>query len=172
MARSLDQIMAFARLGETTEFLGEGADAAAFAVPSGIAPDSAKAVQALAAFTGSSWLIVDGYNVAFHVDAVQSPTPESRDRVMVGMADLRARAAGELRITVVWDSAEEETVGRSSGGVERVFVADADEEVRQLSAIGRTNVVVVSSDREVQHGVAPGTVVLWSEALVRWMQTR
>ena len=77
-----------------------------------------------------------------------------------------------MRITVVWDSTEDATEAPTATGIERKFVADADEEVRRLSHEATGDVVVISTDREVHAGVAPGTLVLWSEALAEWLRAR
>ena len=143
-----------------------------FALPPGITPDSAAAIGFLIDRAEPVWIIVDGYNASFHVDGVGFATPAARTRVTNGLAGLRARASGPMRITVVWDSTEEETEGPTATGIERKFVADADEEVRRLSHEANGDVVVISTDREVHSGVAPGTLVLWSEALAEWLRAR
>lgn len=178
LGRQLDRMMATARPdpaaggGAGQSGLTEDSTPGVFALPRGITPDSAAAIGFLANRSEPTWIIVDGYNASFHVDGVGFATPAARTRVINGLAGLRARASGQMRITVVWDSTEEETEGPTATGVERKFVADADEEVRRLSHEANGDVVVISTDREVHAGVAPGTLVLWSEAVADWLRSR
>lgn len=179
LGRHLDRMMATARpdpaLGGgfgSQAGLSDGPMPGHFALPRGITPDSAAAIGFLADRAEPVWIIVDGYNASFHVDGVGFATPAARTRVTNGLAGLRARASAPMRITVVWDSTEEETEGPTAAGIERKFVADADEEVRRLSHEANGDVVVISTDREVHAGVAPGTLVLWSEALAEWLRAR
>ncbi len=141
-------------------------------LPQGITPDSAAAIGYLLGRSRPTWVIVDGYNVSFHIDGAGFSTPAARARVANGLGGMGLRASAPMRITVVWDSTEEGTEGPAAAGVERKFVADADEEVRRLSKQGRGDVVVISTDREIHSGVAPGTLVLWSEAFAEWLRTR
>lgn len=181
LARELDRIMVTARpdavLATETVIGSQGGVTQAppgdeLRLPRGITPDSAAAIDHLLGRSPPTWVIVDGYNVSFHVDGAGFSTPTARARVANGLAGMVARAAGPMRITVVWDSTEEATEGPAAAGVERRFVADADEEVRRLSKQGKGDVVVISTDREVHSGVAPGTLVLWSEAFAEWFRTR
>jgi hypothetical protein len=180
LARQLDRLMIMSRpdapvaSGAIGDIPNRPTDPAAdeLQLPRGITPDSAAAIGYLLGRSRPTWVIVDGYNVSFHVDGAGFSTPTARTRVANGLASLGARASSPMRITVVWDSTEEATEGPAAAGVERKFVADADEEVRRLSKQGRGDVVVISTDREVHSGVAPGTLVLWSEAFAEWLRTR
>lgn len=181
LARELDRLMVTARpdavlpTEASTGSQGETTRATSgdeLRLPQGITPDSAAAIGYLLGRSRPTWVIVDGYNVSFHVDGAGFSTPAARARVANGLAGMGLRAAAPMRITVVWDSTEETTEGPAASGVERKFVADADEEVRRLSKQGRGDVVVISTDREIHSGVAPGTLVLWSEAFAEWLRTR
>ncbi|MDH5503091.1 MAG: hypothetical protein OEY98_03585 [Acidimicrobiia bacterium] len=179
LGRQLDRMMANARPdpaigGVPVRQAGpsDGPTPGVFELPRGLTPDSAAAIGFLVDRSEPVWVIVDGYNASFHVDGVGFATPAARTRVTNGLAGLRARASGPMRITVVWDSTEDETEAPTATGIERKFVADADEEVRRLSHEATGDVVVISTDREVHAGVAPGTLVLWSEALADWLRAR
>ncbi len=175
LAQTLDRIAVTARpdaqIGEIERAV-EPAAVTGLALPLGVGPDSAAAVTYLSQRTEPTWVIVDGYNASFHVDAIGFATKVARSRVRAGLASLRNRAAGRMRVTVVWDSAEDPSDGPSDGGIEQRFVADADEEVRRLSREATGDAVVISTDREVHAGVAAGTLVLWSEALAAWLRDR
>lgn len=122
-------------------------------------------------------LIVDGYNVT------KTGWPEltltgQRDRLVSGLAALVARVGAET--TVVFDAAELEVRPPVTAprGVKVMFSAPgviADDLIRDLvdaEPAGRP-VVVVSSDREVQHDVrARGFRAVESLALVRLLATR
>lgn len=175
LAQTLDRIAVTARpdarIGEM-ERVVELASATGLVLPLGVGPDSAAAFTYLLERTEPTWVIVDGYNASFHVDAVGFATKVARSKVSAGLASLRNRAAGRMRVTVVWDSAEDSSDGPVEGGIEHKFVPDADEEVRRLSREGTGDVVVISTDREVHAGVAAGTLVLWSEAFASWLRDR
>ncbi|MBK5268690.1 MAG: hypothetical protein JJE47_14810 [Acidimicrobiia bacterium] len=181
LARELDRLMVTARpdavLATDASIASQGGTTQAttgdeLRLPQGITPDSAAAIGYLLGRSQPTWVIVDGYNVSFHVDGAGFSTPTARAKVAYGLAGMGLRASGPMRITVVWDSTEEATEGPAASGVERKFVADADEEVRRLSKQRQGDVVVISTDREIHSGVAPGTLVLWSEAFAEWLRTR
>jgi predicted RNA-binding protein with PIN domain len=123
---------------------------------------------------GAFSLIVDGYNVLFHLDRGDFSTGRARQRLAQQLGRLK-REAGTARVIVVYDSAL--PGGRrarpTAGGVEVRFAEEgrlADEEVILLAGELTGAVVVVSSDREVREGAeAAGALALWSEALVGWI---
>lgn len=146
----------------------------AFRLPHGVGPDSAAAVRWLASRTEPFIVVVDGYNLLFHLDPGEFTTGTARR----ALADLMARFAraseAVLRVVVVFDSAL--TGERQSRPVdERVEMRfapsdrSADEEIVALAGEIAGDVVVVSSDREVIDGAdAAGALPLWSEAFVAW----
>jgi predicted RNA-binding protein with PIN domain len=146
----------------------------AFRLPHGVGPDSGAAVRWLAARTEPFTVVVDGYNLLFHLDPGEFTTGTARR----GLADLMARFAraadGVRRVLVVFDSAL--TGERRSRPVdERVEMRfapsdrSADEEIVMLAQELAGDVVVVSSDREVIDGAdSAGALPLWSEAFVAW----
>ena len=145
------------------------------ALPAGVAPDSPDAVAWLVGSAGAFSLIVDGYNVAFHLDRGDFSTGRARQRLAQELGRLK-REAGTARVIVVYDSAL--PGGRrprpTAGGVEVRFAEEdrlADEEVILLAGEVTGSVVVVSSDREVREGAeTAGALALWSEALVGWIE--
>ncbi len=175
LARQLDRFAAAALpdavVIHTTSTLGSPPVADVLSLPPGIAPDAPSAIDYLLTRVEPMWVIVDGYNVSYHLDAAGFSTPAARTKVANGLTRLRARATGKIRVTIVWDSSEQATEGPAVAGIERKFVPDADEEVRRLSHEANGLVVVISTDREVHAGVASGTLVLWSEAFADWMKS-
>lgn len=178
MARTLDQMAAGVRAVRRTKEL-QSADASGsgrdrFALPAGLAPDSLDAVTWLVASAGPFSLVVDGYNVLFHLDRGDFSTGRARQRLAHELGRLK-REAGTARVIVVYDSTL--PGGRrarpTAAGVEIRFAEEdrlADEEVIVLAGELTGAVVVVSSDREVREGAeAAGALVLWSEALVGWI---
>lgn len=143
-------------------------DEVTMVVPVGVSPDSEEVVDTILARVDPTWLIVDGYNLSFHINPDGFTGTEGRKRVTDAMYGLQHRAVGKLKITVVWDSDQQNVLDDAS--VEAVFVADADEEVRRLSKLGEGPTVVVSSDKEVQDGVGKGVLVVWSEAVAGWIR--
>lgn len=175
LARQLDRFAAAALpdavVTHATSTRGDSPAADELSLPPGIAPDAPAAIDYLLTRVAPLWVIVDGYNVSYHLDAAGFSTPAARTKVANGLTSLRARAAGKIRVTIVWDSSEEATDGPAVAGIERKFVPDADEEVRRLSREATGPVVVISTDREVHAGVASGTLVLWSEAFADWVKS-
>lgn len=176
MARLLDLMAAAAPHRAAAEQPAGGArsDGPAFELPPGVRPDSREAIEWLAAGEDPITVIVDGYNVLYTVDPGSFTTRRSREALAGHLARLR-RSAGTARIAVVYDSnlpgdREERTL---PGGVELHFSEEdrlADDEIVDLVAAARGNVVVVTSDRDLrERSEAHGAMALWSEALVDWM---
>jgi len=179
MARTLDHMAAGVRPPRSLPKPQHGqtasaSDLARLALPAGVAPDSPDAVTWLVGSAGVFSLIVDGYNVLFHLDRGDFSTGRARQRLAQELGRLK-REAGTARVIVVYDSAL--PGGRrarpTAGGVEVRFAEEdrlADEEVILLAGDLTGSVVVVSSDREVREGAeSAGALALWSEALVGWI---
>lgn len=144
-----------------------------FALPAGIAPDTAEAIEALPD-VGTELIIVDGYNLAGSVMGGRVFGREGRDRVEAIATALRRRSgAGVL---VVYDAADVEgRTGVETGmGVESVFTSDrsADDEIVDIVAATDARTVVVTNDRDLRERcTAHGAIVVWSDAVRSWSNT-
>jgi predicted RNA-binding protein with PIN domain len=174
LARMLDlQTGAFGR--DLTEPPPAAPAKPAIRLPAGVRPDSSDAMRWLLSLEQPVVVVVDGYNAQFHMDPGDFTSGAARRNLIDALKRLRTAAAAPHRIVVVFDStlpgARE---ARSAiGGVEVRFAEDdriADEEIIEAAA-ELDEVVVISSDRAVRDGAdAKGAVVLWSEALVGWLE--
>ena len=144
-------------------------------LPRGMAPDDRSAIEWLLTLDRSFALLVDGYNVAYHVDRARFNSPEIRRRLENDLARLRGLARGRPRVMVVYDSAQsgDTTSDSLAGGVEVRFTSaghTADDELGKLAADLGASAVVVSSDRNVrEQAQESGSLGLWSEALAGWI---
>jgi len=147
-------------------------DREVLALPAGIAPDRADAVEWLLASGIPQVWIVDGHNLAHRLDPTRFTQPELRSEIADVFTALRRHSAGPLRAVIVFDTGA--PVGdqvQASPGVDLIFVGDADSEVVVLAGVHGGESVVVSSDREVRLGAAEsGAVVIWSEAIVDFLR--
>jgi len=138
-------------------------------LPAGVSPDGRASIEWLLAWTGAFTMVVDGYNAAFHRAGEAYATADARAALVVRLGHLRKAASGTIRVIVVFDSEHGDGDPGVPGPVEVRWDVDADEAVRQLARTVDGDVVVVSSDREVQQGAErAGALVIWSEALASW----
>lgn len=142
-------------------------------VPSGIRPDSAAAIDALAGVDGVT-VLIDGHNVLGVVDPSTMATGRARRGLVANLGRL-TRHLGDSAIEIVFDSDLEEgrpqTVS-ATGIVVRFAQGDliADDVIVERAGHLRQTAVVVSDDREVRDRCAGyGATVLWSQALVAWL---
>lgn len=146
-----------------------------FDLPLGTPPDDPAAIEWLLAVERDFLLLVDGYNVAFHLDRIRFNTPDIRRRLEKDLARLKGLARGRPRVALVYDSDQsgDTTRGPGPAGIEIRFTStghSADDEILALAAQHGTATVVVSSDRRVREGAqSSGSLGLWSEALAGWM---
>ena len=144
-------------------------------LPRGTAPDDRSAIEWLLTLDRPFALLVDGYNLAFHVDPARFNSAEIRRRLENDLVRLRGLARGRPRVTVVYDSAQsgDTTSDCLAGGVEIRFTNSghsADDELVELAADLGASAVVVSSDRTVrERAQESGSLGLWSEALAGWI---
>lgn len=144
-------------------------------LPRGMAPDDRSAIEWLLTLDRSFAVLVDGYNVAYHVDRARFNTPEIRRRLENDLARFKGLARGRPGVTVVYDSAQsgDTTSDSLAGGVEVRFTSSghtADDELVALAADLGASAVVVSSDRTVrERAQESGSLGLWSEALAGWI---
>ncbi len=170
MAKMLDEVMVAMRPRSTSGDAVAGSPEA-LVIPDGIRPDQADAITWMLQQERPVTLVVDGYNVAYLLDASRYSTPELRERVRDGLNRLRRLAKGPLPVVLVFDSKEESC--KIPGPVETRFVPVADDEVVRLAAELSGDVIVVSTDREVrERAELNGAIALWSDALVGWMRGR
>lgn len=152
--------------------------AAPLALPLGVNPSDPAAVEWLLALDRSFSLLVDGYNVGFHVDNDRFHTPVIRNRLETYLTLFKNLARGRPRVTVVYDSCHsgDTTVDFLGGEIEVMFTSagrTADDELVSIAAEQREAAVVVSSDKEVQKGAGRwGALVLFSESLAGWILGR
>ena len=144
-------------------------------LPAGVAPDSPRAVEWLIGLDRPFALLVDGYNVTAKMyPADRFSRPEIRDRLQNDLGELKVRARGRPRITVVWDSgrATETSAETLPNGIEVRYTREgwkADDELIDLAGGLGASAAVVSSDREVrEQAQRAGSLGLWSEALAAW----
>ena len=145
-------------------------------LPEGIPPDGRAAVDWLLTLDRDFVLLVDGYNVGYHLDRTGFNTPVIRNRIENDLARLKNLALGRPRVILVYDSDQAGVTTRDSSrpsGIEIRFTTaehSADDEVLALAAeFGEA--VVVSSDRRVREGAqSSGSLGLWSEALAGWIR--
>lgn len=168
LARIIDDLAAAARPDAVAEEV-VASERQLIALPNGVSPDNPAAIDWLLARTSSTVLVVDGYNVTWQVDGSTFSSNRARQDLVTRLGQLKHRAKGPVRVVAVFDSQFGTIVPVLGSAVEVVFAEDADEEVRRLAKKASGDVVVISSDREVQDGSqAGGTLVLWSEAFTRW----
>lgn len=143
------------------------------AIAPGTRPDSADAIDWLLGIELPVTVLVDGYNVQFHIDREEFMSGAARRQLIGVIERLRRKARAPHRFVIVYDSTlpGDRDARTSTGGVEIRFAEAeriADEEIIELA--GELNrVVVISSDREVREGSEDaGAAVLWSEALEAW----
>ncbi|MDE0352573.1 MAG: NYN domain-containing protein [bacterium] len=144
-------------------------------LPAGVAPYSPQAVEWLIELDRPFALLVDGYNVTAKMyPPDRFSRPEIRDRLQNDLAELKVRARGRPRITVVWDSgrASETSAETLPNGIEVRYTREgwkADDELIDLAGGLGASAAVVSSDREVrEQAQRAGSLGLWSEALATW----
>jgi hypothetical protein len=169
LASILDQLAAAATVRVVPERPETVDSPPRLALPSGVRPDDAAAVEWLLGQPEPFLMIVDGYNLAH-----QWIPQLARDDLNHQLARLRRLANAPVRLVVVYDSGL--TGGGQSGpgpgGIDVRFTDEgtiADREIMDRAAATEGNVVVVSSDREVREG-SPGALCLWSQAVREWFR--
>jgi hypothetical protein len=177
VARQLDLMAASVphRAGEEAPAAGapSAGDSAPFRLPAGIAPDRAESVQWLLDQDGVG-VIVDGYNLLFHLEPGEFTTSKARRNLGDLMGRFVRNAHGDVSVVIVFDSTlpgARDTKWAGPGVVVRYAEAGtlADEEVVRLAAASPRPVAVISSDREVREDAgAVGALALWSEAFVEY----
>jgi len=176
LGRYLDRLVAavdpYRDRGEPAPSLPGGGEAV-FRLPAGINPDTAAAVEALAASPAPLVVIVDGYNVLGSIDATRMATSSAR-RELLGLLGRLLRFLGNGRVVAVFDSALSD--GRASvkdaAGVEVCFTSAgliADDLIVEMAGELGRGTVVISDDRDLrERSEEHGAVVLWSQALIAW----
>ncbi len=178
LARKLDReaLLRRRRVAGGRDVAAPDTAARPLALPPGVRPDAAEAIDWLLTVDDPVVVVVDGYNVSFHLQGEAFSSPRARERLNQGLAVLARRGHSVLRISVVYDSslAEGREPGLGPKGVTVLFAPRdrlADEEIVALVAGSGVPAVVISSDREVRDmATEAGAVALWGEALAGWMQ--
>lgn len=156
---------------ETTTSIEESLD-----LPAGISPDDRPAIEWLLTIERGFVLLVDGYNVGYHLDESRFNSPDIRRWLENDLARLKNLAQGRPRVVLVYDSGQTGVTTRDPGpsGIEILFTCtghSADDEILALAADLGTAAVVVSSDRRVREGAEEsGSLGLWSESLAAWIR--
>ena len=144
------------------------------ALPAGVAPDSAAAIDALRAVSGPLTVLVDGHNMLGVLGTANLAEAGARRHLVNRLGRLRAALNGR-DVVVVFDSSLDEGRGgyRSDVGVEVAFAVGpmtADDEIVRLAGVV-TGPVVVSDDREVrERSFQSGALTLWARALIDWLE--
>lgn len=171
LARDLDRLERMARPYRRPEgVVPEDAPPAPFALPSGVPPDSAEAVDAVVD-AEVDLIVLDGYNLAGTILTGAFHGRAGRERVAQVATMLRRRSGA--RVVVVYDAVDVEgRAGRRSDlGIEVVFAQDrtADDEIVSLVAAAAAATVVVTNDRELrERSAGQGAVAIWSDAVAAW----
>jgi len=172
LARHLDDLMTQVRRGPA-----DGADDTGQvdrpALPAGVRPDAAEAIDALVRIPGPIGVIVDGYNAGLAMG--EGAPSEVRSRLEDVLRRLGTLGGPGMTVTVVWDSRVEEPSPRRPDALDVRFAppgTPADDVVVSLAAV-TTRCVVITNDREVrERAEARGALALWSDALVAWARRR
>jgi predicted RNA-binding protein with PIN domain len=178
LARHLDELAAAAEPPPKSVEPQTGAhEVPGLSVPVGISPDASVSVEWLVRQPAAFTLIVDGYNVTFHLDRARFHTALLRDRLNGELAKLQRISTGKVRVIVVYDSSQGKTDEPAAPGPVEVRFTEpdvlADQEILSLVPQLEGALVVVSSDRVVREGAEEhGALGLWSEALADWIRGR
>jgi hypothetical protein len=176
-ARELDQLVAqtggfnVSRSTSETDATGELAQGA-LSLPLGLRPDDKAAVSWLLDHAADSRWVIDGYNLSFALGKAMDDPAMARREVEQRLSKLARRAAGGS-LLLVFDSAQEGERAVRAGRLIDVFFApsfqSADDVIVERAADPGT--IVVSNDRELrERSEARGALVLWSDALVAWLE--
>jgi hypothetical protein len=175
LARYLDRLAdvvdPYRELAATPRPVTSGEEA--FALPSGISPDRAVAIEALARSPVPLAVIVDGYNVLGCIDATRMATGAAR-RNLITMLGRLLRSLGKGRVVVVFDSAlsDGRAATRGDSGIEVRFAEGgliADDVIVAMAEDLGARAIVISDDRDLrERSERHGATGLWSQALVSW----
>jgi predicted RNA-binding protein with PIN domain len=143
------------------------------ALPGGVSPESADALNALLAQKPDT-VLIDGYNVVGAVSDALIGSRPGRDDV-VARAEAVKRRSPDTEVIVVFDAAQSGGSGgfRSGWGVLVEFEPEttADDAIVEYVHGGVDQCVVITNDRELQNrSVRPGCVVVFSTALISWTE--
>lgn len=165
LARDLDRLMEAVRPIPAERSAGIAAPEPP-ALPAGVRPDQAAAVDWLLGMATPVRVLVDGFNVAH--EFVSPPDATVRRRVEDVLVRLRRLATMPLHIVVFWDSALGQEQ-RPVRGLDTRYVPDADAAIAEAVHTDDRPTVIVTSDREIHdRTIRPSVVVIWSRALVEW----
>ncbi|HSM01117.1 MAG TPA: hypothetical protein VK960_01580 [Acidimicrobiia bacterium] len=172
LARHLDDLMAQARHEGATHD-GEAVQVEQLALPIGVSPDTAEAIDAVVRLQGPIGIVVDGYNAGLAMG--EGALGDVRARLEDVLRRLGTLGGPAVTVTVVWDSRVEESTPRRPDGLDVRFAppgTPADDVVVALAATA-ARCVVITNDREVrERSEAAGALTLWSDALVAWARRR
>ncbi len=179
-ARMLDQMVSFWEVGTDsptpTPTLGTPLQ-----LPLGIDPRSAGAVRWLYDDAARAFLLVDGWNVAYHWQYRQgeSEPPDHRTVELVTnkLAKLARYSIGNHRVSFYLDSRQVNGIDPEwenrfqSGHLTGYYVNDADDAIaEETNRRSGEAVVVITSDKELADRCREhGAIVLASEGLAEWM---
>lgn len=172
LARHLDLVERTARpYRRAARDVDDRVDEQPLALPAGVLPDAADAIDAIASL-GPDLILIDGYNLAGVVHGAPFHTRAGRERVMPLASTLR-RVVGSA-VVVVFDATDVEgrSDAKSVDGIDIVFAQErsADDEIVGLVAAGDARAVVVTNDRELRERCSVlGALPIWSDAVVSWV---
>jgi hypothetical protein len=177
MANRLDHTAQMARPpAPTPASPGAAVPTAPPALPAGVAPDGAAAIDWLLGVDGPVTVVVDGYNVGYLLCDERNPGT-ARERMEPVLKRLEKMGAGLLRVIVIYDSTLGPAETMPTPGSLGVRFSEAghtaDEAIIDLVGDLDGTVVVISGDREVrEEAESLGATPLWSRALVSWERRR
>ncbi len=173
MANRLDHTAQMARPPAATPAPpGAAFHAAPPALPAGVAPDGAGAIDWLLGVDEPVTVVVDGYNVGYLLCDERNPGT-ARKRMEPVLKRLEKMGAGLLKVIVIYDSTLGPAEMMPTPGPLEVRFSEAnhtaDEAIIALVGDLDGTVVVISGDREVrEEAESSGAIPLWSRALVSW----
>ena len=143
---------------------------APLALPTGIRPDSAEAIDWIRTIDRKVLVLVDGHNVAH--DFASEPGRTVRDRIVSETARLRRLSDGPVSAVVFFDTGHA-AESHQNFGVSVRYVADADDAIETAAANSEAECIVISTDKEVRRRAsAHGALSLWGTAFSDWIKRK
>jgi len=140
------------------------------ALPTGIRPDSAEAIDWVRTIERKVLVLVDGHNVAH--DFTSEPGRTDRDRIVSEVARLRRLSDGPVSAVVFFDTGHA-AESHQTFGVSVRYVADADDAIVAAAANSGAECIVISTDKDVRcRAAAEGALSLWGTALSDWIKRK
>lgn len=167
-AKLLDELVETMRPGRPETI--EVAPRLPLALPAGVRPDSAEAIDWIMTIERPVLVLVDGHNVAH--DLGPDPGRTIRDRIVSETARLRRLGEGPVSAVVFFDTAHTDE-SYVNFGVSVRFVLDADDAIVATAAGAGVDCIVISTDKDVRRrAAAEEALTLWGTAFSDWIRRR